>query len=115
MRAPVPENAPLYEYTLMPTHIRWLFTPDELQTMRMAEPFSFTKGCPVMRLVGYNWADPVPFGTLLFDLQSDPEQKQPIHDAEIEARMIAHMIRLMQANDAPPEQYERLGLADKLQ
>jgi len=80
--------------------------------MTLAQPFTFTKGCQTMRLEGYCWADPVPFGTLLFDLESDPYQKQPIEDAEIEATMIQHLVRLMQENDAPAEQYERLGLAE---
>ena len=39
-----------------------------------------------------------------------PGQENPIVDREIEKRMIALMVELMQANDAPLEQYERLGL-----
>lgn len=38
------------------------------------------------------------------------KQEQSINDPEIEARMIEHLDRLMRANDAPPEQFERLGL-----
>ena len=50
------------------------------------------------------------FTTLLFDLQTDPLQEHPIQDPAVEARMIEHLLRLMQANDAPAEQYERVGL-----
>jgi len=110
MRCPVAENSPLFEYTVMPTHIRSRFSVEELRTMTLAEPFSFTKGCQTMRIEGYNWADPMPFGTLLFDLENDPYQQQPIEDARIEATMIQHLVRLMQENDAPEEQFERLGL-----
>ena len=81
--------------------------------MELAEPFSFTKGCRTMRLEAYHWADPVQFGTLLFDLKTDPHQHNPIDNPDIEATMIRHLIQLMKANDAPQEQYERLGLADK--
>jgi hypothetical protein len=48
--------------------------------------------------------------TMLFDLETDPAQEQPLDDAEAEARMIAHLVRLMAENDAPAEQYMRLGL-----
>ena len=51
------------------------------------------------------------FGTLLFDLETDPQQEHPLHDPEIEARMIVLLVKLMKANDAPPEQFERLGLS----
>ncbi len=51
------------------------------------------------------------FGHLLFDLQNDPQQLHPIHDDVIESRMIALLIQLMKDNDAPPEQFQRLGLA----
>ena len=47
---------------------------------------------------------------MLFDLETDPQQEHPIDDPEIEARMIALLVDLMKANDAPPEQFERLGL-----
>jgi arylsulfatase A-like enzyme len=111
MRAPAsPENRPLYEYTLMPTHLRSFFSVDELQTAVFAEPFSFTKGVRLLKIEARPWTNAHPFGTLLFDLQTDPGQEHPITDPEIEAMMIQHLIRLMRANDSPPEQFERLGL-----
>ena len=108
-------NAPLYEYTFMPTHMRHTFSVDELQEISLAKPFPFTKGCPPMRIAGRSWARAHDFGTLLFDLHNDPAQEHPIHDEDIEARMCAHLLRLMKENDAPEEQYHRLGLvADPL-
>jgi hypothetical protein len=50
------------------------------------------------------------YGHLLYDLQADPAQQTPLSDPALEARLIAHMVRLMQENEAPPEQYQRLGL-----
>lgn len=111
MRAPASaENEPLFVYTLMPTHMHHTFDVDELQDITLAEPFDFTKGCRIMRIPGRSWAESHSFGTLLFDLQADPGQLNPLQDAEIEARMCALMVRLMQENDAPAEQFERLGL-----
>ena len=40
----------LYEYTLMPTHMRMRFTVEELREAKLAEPFSFTKGCKVLKV-----------------------------------------------------------------
>src|SRR5690606_16237191 len=107
------DNTPLYEYTLMPTHMASPFSVEELQQWEQVEPFSFTKGCPLMKIPGrpqHISRTVHEQGHLLYDLQHDPDQEHPLDDDQIAARMIDHMVRLMQANDAPPEQYERLGL-----
>jgi arylsulfatase A-like enzyme len=105
-----PDNTPLYEYTLMPTHMRKRFGPEELQNIQLAEPFTFTKGCRTMKITSRPWINPAWYGTLLYDLQNDPEQKQPMQDPAVEARMTEVLVQLMQANEAPAEQYTRLGL-----
>ncbi len=107
------QNDPLYEYTLMPTHMRGMFPVDELRETTLSGPFTFTKGCPLMRIPAQQqrMRQPHVFQTMLFDLRSDPLQQQPISDPAVEARMIEHLLRLMQANDAPKEQYERVGLS----
>ncbi|MDX9976017.1 MAG: sulfatase [FCB group bacterium] len=104
------DNSPLYEYTHMPTRMVRRFTPDELKSIELAEPFTFTKGCKTMKIPGPAFWRSHQYGTMLFDLQADPYQERPIEDAAVEQRMIAHMVRLMRWNDAPPEQYQRLGL-----
>jgi hypothetical protein len=111
MRAPKdPSNKPLYEYTLMPTHMRSRFGVRELQDIQLQEPFSFTQGCRTMKIEGRSMMNPHSFGTMLFDLQSDPGQENPIVDEAVERRMIRLMVQLMRENDAPREQFERLGL-----
>jgi arylsulfatase A-like enzyme len=111
MRAPLkPDNSPLYEYTLMPTHMRTRFGVGELQDIQLAEPFSFTKGCSTMKIRARSFVDPHSFGTMLFDLEGDHGQTKPLVDDEIERRMIRLLVERMGANDAPLEQYERLGL-----
>ena len=115
MRAPAPgANEPLFEYTLMPTHIHGLFSVEELAGLELAEPFSFTKGIKVLKIPGRPGTGFHDFHTMLFDLERDPQQLHPIDAPEIEATMIQQLIRLMQANDAPPEQYERLCLQELL-
>ncbi|MBN1676532.1 MAG: sulfatase [Kiritimatiellae bacterium] len=114
MKAPAkPENEPLYNYTLLPTNMRGYFTADgELKEIELAGPFSFTKGVQVVKFKAGTWRDWHQFGDLLFDLQNDPGQQKPIRDAKVEKRLTALMRQLMKANDCPPEQFERLGLAE---
>ena len=112
MRAPASdENEPCYDYTHMPAHMMTPFTVEEMRTAVMHPPFSFTKECPVMQIqAGKNWGWRRTKQTLLYDLETDPKQEHPINDPEVEARMIDHLDRLMRENDAPAEQWERLGM-----
>ena len=43
-------NQDLFQYTLMPTHLRQFFTIEELKSAKMEKPFSFTKGVPIMKI-----------------------------------------------------------------
>ena len=115
------DNTPLYDYTLMPTHMRRPFSPRELQQWEKVDGFSFMKGCKVMQIPTrtpsffYNKDNPVGKGktaTLLFDIQADPGQTKPLNDLEIESRMIRLMIKEMARNECPSEQFVRLGLPE---
>ena len=114
MRGTNRKNEPLFNYTHMPTNMRHTFPVEDMQRLtELAEPFTFTKGCKSMKIPNSNSSghgEKVEFQTLLFDLQTDPNQEHPISDPEIEQMMINHLIREMKKNDAPVEQYERLGL-----
>ena len=108
-----PGNAPLVDYTLMPTSMRGRFPAEILSQATLVDPLSFSKGMPVLRVPAYSYTDPHSFGTLLFDLQNDPEQQQPLRDDELELRMAVTLVELMRQNAAPPEQFERLGLPER--
>ncbi|MBU4316259.1 MAG: sulfatase [Proteobacteria bacterium] len=111
MRGPVhPSNQPLFDYTLMPTHMSNMFSVNELQEIELAEPFSFTKGCRTLKIEATSRINPHIFGSLLFDLSSDPDQEAPITDPTIELKMMGFLCGLMKENDAPKEQFIRLGL-----
>ena len=113
VRAPLPGNAPLFEYTLLPTHMDGFFTGDELKTMERSEGFSFTKGLPVMRFrsgAGDVVRDLEADGTVLYDLESDPRQLSPVRDPALHAVFESALSRLMAEADAPKEQWQRLGL-----
>jgi hypothetical protein len=107
--AQAPDNSPLFEYTLMPARMDAMMG-DELRHATLAEPFEFSKGMPLLRVPGVPQASTQRFGSMLFDLSNDPGQQHPICDDEVELEMIRLMVELMRANDAPVEQFERLGL-----
>jgi hypothetical protein len=72
--------------------------------------FTFTKGAPVLRVPAHALGNPWWHGSLLFDLENDPGQRTPLADDDLELRMAALMVELMRRNDAPAEQFVRLGL-----
>lgn len=105
-----PSNTPLLEHTLMPTHMRSRFAVAEFDGVELVEGFPFTKGAPVLRMNGWTIRGPADYGTLLYDLEIDPGQTTPLDDPELELGMARLLIDLMRASDAPPSQFERLGL-----
>ena len=94
----------------MPTHMRHTFGLDELQDIRLREPFPFTKGCRTMKIKSGAWSDESQLRTTLFDIDKDPGQKEPLQDPAAEAAMTQLLVKCMKENDAPPEQFVRLGL-----
>ncbi len=116
-RGPQNPDVPWYDHTLMPTRMRGPFSVDELRDRTvLREPFSFTKGCCVMKIGGPSepgdWLTSEASQTVLWDLETDPGQTAPCEDADAEQRMIDHMTRLMREADAPAEVYDRLGLGE---
>ncbi len=113
MRAPVRDDGqPLNEYGLTLMNLRGRMQRGETVDMQMVDGFAFTHGQPTMRVAvppgrGRHAAAR---GHLLYDLATDPGQHHPLDDATLEQRMTRMLIEQMQAVDAPPEQYVRLGL-----
>lgn len=121
MRSPVTDhdadgNPVCYEYTLMPTDMMNRKPVEQLQKATLAEPFSFTKGMPVLKLPakGGHGLPPQYGDDALYDLSADPGQRNPITDeavlAPVRERMLDAMAKVFCENDAPAEQYIRLGL-----
>src|SRR5690606_16546906 len=113
----------LYEYTLMPMHLKSLFHVDELRGAQLAPPFSFTQGVPLLKVPARRNDKGQPTGhqgqgggfedttTVLYDLETDYAQERPFRDEAIEQRLKQSMAEIMRRNDAPPEAFTRLGLA----
>lgn len=140
MKAPATEeNKPLFEYTMMPMHMRNLFSVGEMKKAEATEPglFSFTKGCPVWKIPKGNGngekdfsslliegkdsedakhidnnslVTATNFGDKLFDMLNDPGQNEELQDPVILVRMANLLQRAMIENDSPLEQFERIGI-----
>lgn len=113
MRSPVSNsNRPLYEYTLMPTHMRSMFAPEELGEIEIAGPFGFSNKAKMMRIEvkAESFNKPAFFGSKLFDIDSDPDQLSEIENEDVELAMIEAIRQKMIINEAPDEQYVRLGI-----
>ena len=118
MRGPAEKgNAPLYEYTLMPAHMREPFTAEELKTADIHPGFSFTKECPVLKIDAAEGPKDISiwykYGNTLYDLEKDPNQERPLQDPEEELRMMKALVDLLHEHEAPKEQFTRLGLSQE--
>lgn len=105
-----PANTPLVEYTLMPTRMKSRYGVAELADIELVPAFDFTKGLRLLRTRGMAFGNPYHFGSLIYDLEADPEQNHPIDDAALELTLATLLVQLMRENDAPESQFERLGL-----
>ena len=137
MKAPIDgKRDVLYEYTLMPTHMRSLFSLDELRDITLSNPFSFTKECRLLKIPSCpnisqdelsqiindkenskikkidnnNIIYAANFGDKLFNIKKDPNQKIELIEPKTEAYLANKLIYMMKENDCPPEQFERIGL-----
>jgi len=113
----------LYQYTLMPAHMRTFFEAEEFAGAALVEPLAFTQGFPVMKLPVLaqskgNMTRRYPLleaSTVLYDLQNDPQQRHPIKDPDIEQRIRRDIAAHLRANHAPHEMFTRYGLASDIE
>lgn len=105
----------LFEYTLAPAHMTAPFTADELRTARLAPPFDFTKGAPLLAFAALKDAARVPnndgksfddLGTRLYDLSRDPRQETPASDAAAMSRLYRALIGELRRHDTPREVFD---------
>jgi arylsulfatase A-like enzyme len=114
-----PFEADLYQYTLMPAHMRTFFEASEFADAEVVRSLPFAQGFPVWRLpvrkdAKANMTRRYPLleaRTVLFDLATDPHQRLPIEDPVQEARIRERIAALFAKNDAPSELYARYGLS----
>ncbi|KAJ54397.1 hypothetical protein ACMU_18390 [Actibacterium mucosum KCTC 23349] len=111
-----PENdrdAPLYQYTLMPTNMASFFDPGDLAQATLVNEFSFTNGTPVLKVPltrkDANILANIEAPSQLFDIQADPLQTRPLNDTERQGWFQTHILTQLRANEAPAELYARFA------
>lgn len=109
----------LVEYTLAPNHMTVPFEASELRTVRLAPPFDFTKGIPLLAIDALKGMPRPPgndgkgfedLGTRLYDLARDPRQENPLIDEAQCARLTELLVNELKAHDTPAEVYAWYGL-----
>jgi arylsulfatase A-like enzyme len=99
----------LFLYSLMPVDVKKPLETEDLQKATQHPPFDFTKGMPVWKIpatgiVARGGVDFLPTETMLFDLETDPDQKAPIMgDTQTEDRLREAMRQVLLSHDAPKE------------
>ena len=108
-----------HEYTVMPTHMRGYFDVREFDDLQLSEPFDFTKKMKLMKIKAREFAERIPLmeggsfadvGTVLYDLDDDPQQESPIDRPDVVERLRQAIHAHFVAHDAPPELFQRYGL-----
>jgi hypothetical protein len=109
MRAPsTADNSPLYQYTWMLHHAQNVDLEGNFEFVR----FPFSKGMPVPKIPLVAQAiNKYQKEDFLFNFKEDPGQEHPIEDPALKESMCRMMAELMKENDAPEDQFVRLGLS----
>lgn len=114
----------LYQYTLLPSHMRGHFLQPELANAELVNDVPYACGYPVLRIPvipespwfsSHGPAAMEQSPSLLFDVIADPHQENPLQDVILHAKMAGKMVAEMQRNDAPPEAFARLDLSLNLE
>lgn len=107
-----PRTDVLYNYTLMPCHMKDSFAPEELRAADLCEGNLMTNGMKVLRVPAKPWAgvDFGEYGDMLFDTAADPMQERPIRNEAVEKRLLRLAADIMKENDAPEECYAYWGM-----
>ncbi|WP_313153035.1 sulfatase-like hydrolase/transferase [Lacrimispora sp.] len=110
MKSPEKINQPLVSWTLMPANMRGFYKKEILEQGVLISGGRFTNGIPCMKYEEQVYVDPLQFGDLLFDLEADPEQENPLDDLKIMQEMCVKLKKAMDKAEAPEEEFVRIGL-----
>lgn len=117
LRAPArTDNYPCYAYTAMPTFFRSFYGTGGERQIETGRFLSYTD-YPVFRIPTSQEGQPFRFSkhfqeSLLFNIESDYGQQEPIEDEQLESYYVKLMIDAMRSEDCPEEQLVRLGLSE---
>ncbi len=108
----------IWQYTLMPTHMRSFFERIEFEGAEVIDDLAYARGFPVWRLrmrpdAKANMVSRYPLldaRDALYDLAIDPQQTRPLDDPEIARTCRDRIAGLLKESEAPAEIFARFGL-----
>lgn len=105
------ENQPLFHYFLTPGtfSMRNIAAKSFYDEAELGQFLPYTD-YPVIRSRAHRQASPDWANTRLYDIQEDYGQTRDLTGTEMEARYVTLLVETLEAMDAPPSQYKRLGL-----
>lgn len=114
---PRPDAGDLYQYTLMPAHMRSHFEQMEFEGAELVDDLAYARGFPVMRLKIHpdakaNMIRRYPLldaNDVIYDLASDPGQETPLNDPAVRDRCCREVLRLLAEHEAPAELTSRFA------
>ena len=110
IKANLPGNGPLYEYTMMPTNICGFFSAEQLARAETTPGCRMTNVLPCMKIPAFSFYHAEKFGDRLYDLRVDPAEQHNILTDQNRTEWEKRLARALQEADAPAEEYERLGI-----
>lgn len=103
---------PFHFYTMMPTHMRGFFRPDEQLGAELMPSLPFSNGRPVLRYPGNSFEISNKTGPILhFDNTEDPHWQNPIRNGPFHEKLTQQAKNLCQQAHAPSEMLIRYGFA----
>lgn len=110
MHSATDPNVKVYEYTLMPMHMRAMFSPKELASAELRAPFNFTKGCPVLKIEALERrVNTTSYGSALYDLSAKNDENEIQKHTEMVGEFCKKIAQVMREHDAPEELFQRFG------
>ncbi|NQU44019.1 sulfatase-like hydrolase/transferase, partial [bacterium] len=109
-RQPIPGSI-VHHHTAMPRGFSDFIDCGALAGAEIGTFLPHCKGVPHYRISrkSHSHRDAPDFNPI-YDLQEDPGQTQPIRDAGLEAKLAGKLHETMERYDAPPCQFERMGM-----
>ncbi len=101
-------NEPSVQYGIIPAEVTGVFPIEVIKRAKNERGFSFSKGITLNAFAQKTMFSPVNFESTLYEIKGNSCKQ--IYDIEIEITMAETMKKLMLQNDAPTEQFVRLGL-----
>lgn len=90
------------------------FIKKELTKATLCDGFSFTQNMKLLKLPSSASFSTYQYGNKLYNLHDDPYQQHALNDKQKEVELIHNMVEIMRQEDAPLEQYERMGVYAEL-